>query len=432
MPDKVQRVKGVNDILPGEAKQWQALEAVIQRVMKNYAYGEIRPPIFEKTELFARGVGEDTDIVSKEMYSFSDMSGSSLTLRPELTAGVVRSYIQNNLQQVSPVQKLWYEGPMFRQERPQKGRYRQFWQFGAEAIGSPNPEQDAEMIVLFYAILQELGIADSVTLKINSVGDAESRASYRSALQDYLRPHLSELSETSQRRFESNPLRILDSKAPDDKEIVKDAPKIRECLNEVSAAHYEQVLDMLKAMEIPYVQDDLLVRGLDYYTHTIFEFTSDALGAQDAICGGGRYNDLVQELGGASVPAIGWASGIERLLLVIEAINPTNTKASLDLFLVVQGDDLRGKAPKLIRKWRTAGLSCDSDSLRRSVKAQMREANRQGAKYVAILGEDEFSQGVVQLKNFESGEQQAVAFDQVVNSIKSQAVFLSAAKNLDP
>ena len=244
MPNKVQRVKGVNDILPGEARQWQALESVIQTVMQRYAYGEIRPPIFEKTELFARGVGEDTDIVSKEMYTFSDMSGSALTLRPELTAGVVRSYIQNNLQQISPVQKLWYEGPMFRQERPQKGRYRQFWQFGAEAIGSPNPEQDVEMIALFFAILQELGIADSVTLKINSVGDSESRANYRTALQDFLRPRLKDLSETSQQRFESNPLRILDSKAPNDKEIVKNAPKIRECLNDVSATHYEQVLNI--------------------------------------------------------------------------------------------------------------------------------------------------------------------------------------------
>ena len=305
MPDKVQRVKGVNDILPVEAKQWQALETVVRDVMTRFSYGEIRPPIFEKTELFARGVGEDTDIVSKEMYSFNDMGQSSLTLRPELTAGVVRSYIQNNLQQLSPVQKLWYEGPMFRQERPQKGRYRQFWQFGAEAIGSPNPEQDAEMIALFYAILTELGISESVTLKINSVGDSESRATYRSRLQDYLRPHFSELSETSQIRFETNPLRILDSKAPVDRELVKDAPKIRNCLNQASSDHYGQVLQMLESMEIPYVQNDLLVRGLDYYTHTIFEFTSDALGAQDAICGGGRYNDLVKELGGNDVPAIG-------------------------------------------------------------------------------------------------------------------------------
>ncbi len=421
MPDKVQRVKGVNDILPAEARQWQALETVIKTVMDRFAYGEIRPPIFEKTELFARGVGEDTDIVSKEMYSFTDMSNTSMTLRPELTAGVVRSYIQNNLQQISPVQKLWYEGPMFRQERPQKGRYRQFWQFGAEAIGSPNPEQDVEMIALFYAVLKELGIEGSVTLKINSVGDTESRETYRTALQDYLRPHLNELSETSQRRFQTNPLRILDSKAPNDKELVKDAPKIRECLNESSTSHYDQVLVMLNEMDIPFVQDDLLVRGLDYYTHTIFEFTSDALGAQDAICGGGRYNDLVKELGGQDVPAIGWASGIERLLLVVEALHPAEPKTDLDLFLIIMGDDLRVKAPGLINQWRSAGLRCDSDALRRSMKAQMREANRQGARYVAILGEDEFTQGVVQLKNFESGEQTAVSFDKVVSTINPQA-----------
>ncbi|MCF7825474.1 MAG: histidine--tRNA ligase [Candidatus Marinimicrobia bacterium] len=417
MPEKVQRVKGVNDILPEEAKQWQALESVVKHVMEKFAFGEIRPPIFEKTELFARGVGEDTDIVSKEMYSFSDMSKSSLTLRPELTAGVVRSYIQNNLQQISPVQKLWYEGPMFRQERPQKGRYRQFWQFGAEAIGSPNPEQDAEMIALFFAILKALGIEKSVLLKINSVGDSESRATYRKALQDFLRPHLSELSETSQHRFESNPLRILDSKAPNDKLLVKNAPKIRECLNASSKTHYAEVLKMLEAMGIPYVQDDLLVRGLDYYTHTIFEFTSDALGAQDAICGGGRYNDLVKELGGQDVPAIGWASGIERLLLVVEALRPLEVASGLDLFLIVLGDELRLTAPKLVHEWREAGLSCDMDTLRRSMKAQMREANRQEARYVAILGEEEFDQGVVQLKNFETGEQEAVSFENVASVI---------------
>ena len=406
-------------MLPEEAAKWQALEAVIQSVMDRFAYGEIRPPIFEKTELFARGVGEDTDIVSKEMYTFSDMSKSSLTLRPELTAGVVRSYIQNNLQQISPVQKLWYEGPMFRQERPQKGRYRQFWQFGAEAIGSPNPEQDAEMIALFHAVLQELGIAGSVTLKINSVGDTESRANYRDALQDYLRPRLAELSETSQHRFETNPLRILDSKAPNDKDIVAGAPRILDCLNETSSNHYSQVLSMLDNMGIDYVQDDLLVRGLDYYTHTIFEFTSDALGAQDAICGGGRYNDLVHELGGKETPAIGWASGIERLLLVIEAIKPLEIVTDIDCFLVVLGDELRQKAPGIIQKWRSAGLICDFDTMRRSMKAQMREANRQGAAFAAILGDEEFSQGVVQLKNSETGEQNAVPLDQVVPTIKT-------------
>ncbi len=420
MPEKVLRVKGVNDILPGEARQWQDLETVVKHVMERYAFGEIRPPIFEKTELFARGVGEDTDIVSKEMYSFPDMSKSSLTLRPELTAGVVRSYIQNNLQQISPVQKLWYEGPMFRQERPQKGRYRQFWQFGAEAIGSANPEQDAEMIALFYAILQELGIENSVTLKINSVGDSESRALYRSALQNYLRPYLGSLSENSQQRFQSNPLRILDSKAPIDKELVQDAPKIRECLNEASATHYAEVLQMLGAMNIPYTQDNLLVRGLDYYTHTIFEFTSDALGAQDAICGGGRYNDLVKELGGQDVPAIGWAAGIERLLLVVEALHPFTSANALDLFLIVADGDLRTPAQKLVYGWRHAGLKCDVDTLRRSMKAQMREANRQQARFVAILDAEAFDQGLVQLKNFETSKQIAVAFEDVVDVINEK------------
>jgi histidyl-tRNA synthetase len=419
MANKINRLKGTNDILPGEVEQWQALEQVIRDTMRCFNFNEIRPPVFEITELFARGVGESTDIVSKEMYTFSDMGGNSLTLRPELTASVVRAYIQNNLQQVSPVQKLWYEGPMFRQERPQKGRYRQFWQFGVEAIGSPNPEQDVEVIALFQSILEELGIAKGVVLNINTLGDSETRTRHREALREFLEPHLQNLSATSRQRFDSNPLRILDSKDPDDQALVKDAPAIREFLNPESESHYEQVLGMLTEMGIAHVQNDRLVRGLDYYTHTTFEFTCDALGAQDAICGGGRYDDLINQLGGGNVPAIGWASGIERLLLVVDALNAQDQASKLDLFLVVASESLRSQSLKLINQWRTAGLSCDTDTMRRSLKAQMREANRKGARFVAIFGEEEFLAGKIQLKNLENGEQEAIALADVVPSIKT-------------
>lgn len=410
MSEKIQRIKGTNDILPGEVEQWQALEQVIQNVMTRFAYSEIRTPIFEKTELFARGVGEETDIVSKEMYSFTDKGGTSITLRPELTASVVRSYIQNNLQQIAPTTKVWYHGPIFRQERPQKGRYRQFYQFGAETIGSPFPETDVETISLYWEILTELGISGAVVLKINSVGDEASRENYRIVLRDFLRPNLNEMSETSLRRFETNPLRILDSKDPQDQALTTHAPKLVDYLNESSERHYKMVLDLLNSLEIPYQQDDRLVRGLDYYTHTAFEFTSDALGAQDAVCGGGRYDGLIDQLGGGDVPAIGWASGTERLLLVMEALEKSRSLAGLDCYLAILGDEQQPAATALLREWRRAGLRCDTDLQRRSLKAQMREANRQKARYVAILGESERKNGAVQLKAMETGAQSEVSF----------------------
>lgn len=421
MPAKIQRIKGTNDIIPGEVEQWQTLERVIQTVMSRFAYSEIRTPIFERTELFARGVGEDTDIVSKEMYTFTDKGGTSITLRPELTASIVRSHIQNNFQQISPTTKLWYHGPLFRQERPQKGRYRQFHQFGAEAIGSPHPETDVEIISLFREILTQLGVSDSVTLKINSVGDDESRNAYREALKAYLKPRFSDLSETSQRRFDTNPLRILDSKDPQDKELTSGAPRLLDSLNAASAEHYQTVLSLLESLEIPFQQEDRLVRGLDYYTHTAFEFTSDALGAQDAVCGGGRYNGLIGELGGGETPAVGWASGTERLLLVMEALGKQTQSPALDCYLAVLGESQRSAALQLLREWRRAGLTCDMDLQRRSLKAQMREANRQNARFVVILGESEREKGLVQLKSMETGEQTEMSFATALNKMTGTA-----------
>jgi len=307
---------------------------------------------------------------------------------------------------------------MLRQERPQKGRYRQFWQFGVEAIGSPNPEQDAEVIALFHAIILALGIRKAVTLQINTLGDAETRLQHREALKQYLEPHLQDLSATSRQRFDTNPLRILDTKDPHERELLEDAPAIRDFLNAASDDHYRQVLELLDKLEIPYLQNDRLVRGLDYYTHTTFEFTCDALGAQDAICGGGRYDDLVAQLGGGRVPAIGWASGIERLLLVLENLDALQVEEGLDVFLILASPDLRPIAMTLVQEWRQSGIRCDLDMLRRSFKAQMREANRQQARFAAILGEDEYQGGQIQVKNLASGEQEAVKLSRVAEVLR--------------
>jgi histidyl-tRNA synthetase len=418
MAQIIQKIKGTNDILPSEIHRWHHVEEVIRQTMEEFNYKEIRTPIFERTELFSRGVGETTDIVSKEMYSFTDMGGTSITLRPELTASVVRSFIQNQFTQIAPLHKLWYFGPQFRQERPQKGRYRQFWQVGVEAIGSPNPEIDAEVIMLYYRILEKLGLHKDVILKINSIGDAESREAHKSALKEFLAPRFEELSAISQERFEKNPLRILDSKNPIDQEIVRDAPHIVDYLSPASAEHYQIVLNTLDALGVPWEQDHKLVRGLDYYTHTAFEFTASTLGAQNAICGGGRYDKLVHQLGGGDIPAIGWGSGIERLLLMLEESETQLEAPVVDVFFVALPGTDAASVMKIVMDWRNQGIKVDMDYLRRSMKAQMREANRQNARFVAIMGGDEMEKRVVQLKNLSSGEQEELAWSDVVGKVK--------------
>ena len=330
--DKIQSIKGTHDILPNESEKWKDLEDIIYKTCNLFGFKEIRTPIFEKTNLFLRGIGEVTDIVSKEMYSWQDRDGSNLTLRPELTASVVRSYIQHNLQNQSSSQRLFYMGPLFRRERPQKGRQRQFHQFGVEAFGSENPEQDVEIISIAWHLLSLLGISNKVQLKINSIGSNQCRKNYRKALLDFIKPHFNILSEVSRVRFKKNPLRILDTKNPEERKVLSNAPKISDYYTNEDKTHFQTILKFLDCLNIPYNIDLGLVRGLDYYTRTVFEFTSNSLGAQDALLGGGRYDNLVQDLGGKVVPGIGFAAGIERLLLILEAEKYNFKKNKKEIF----------------------------------------------------------------------------------------------------
>ena len=304
---KLHSIKGTHDILPNEIHKWKALESIVNQTCEQFGYQEIRNPIFEETRLFSRSVGEETDIVTKEMYSWEDVDGASLTLRPELTASVVRSYIQHNLGTLSPIQRLYYSGPLFRRERPQKGRQRQFHQFGVEAFGSNNPEQDVEIIAIAWKILSLCGLANDTTLNLNSIGSNECRNNYRTALKNYLSPYIKDFSKTSQHRFDTNPLRILDTKSEKEQEILNGAPKISDYHNKTDSTHFESLKEILKNMDLPFSINHKLVRGLDYYTGTVFEFNSNNLGAQDALLGGGRYNRLVETLGGKPTPGIGFA-----------------------------------------------------------------------------------------------------------------------------
>ncbi len=407
MANQFRSPKGTRDILPDESLRWQRLERILHDVMPRYGYGEIRPPIFEATRLFARGVGEETDIVSKEMYSWIDQGGDSLTLRPELTAPVVRAYIQHNLGARNPLTKVYYYGPLFRRERPQKGRYRQFHQLGVEAFGSPYPELDAEIISIAWNLFRELGL-QSMTVKLNSIGSAVSRAAYRDALKSFLEPHLNNLSEVSRRRFTTNPLRILDTKVPHEIELIRNAPRIADYLTEDDQAHFARVQDLLTALDIPYELDFNLVRGLDYYTRTTFEITSTALGSQDALCGGGRYDKLVETLGGKPTPGIGFAAGIERLLMALEAEQPFETPDALDVYVVSLGERALKEAQVLVQTLRNQELTVEMDFLRRSLKAQLREANRLHAHRAVVLGENEIQSGKAVVKDLTTGEQTEV------------------------
>jgi histidyl-tRNA synthetase len=410
-------VKGTHDVLPDQSWRWQRLETTVRTTMARFGFLEIRTPIFERTELFARGVGAETDIVSKEMYTFQDKSGTSLTLKPEVTAAVIRAYLQHNLGRRTAMTKLYYFSPAFRQERPQAGRFRQHHQFGVEAIGSANPETDAEVLSLAYGVLQELGLTD-LSLKLNSIGSGECRKRYRKALREYLRPHLSELSEISRRRFETNPLRILDTKVPHEVDIVRSAPAITDYLTAEDAEHFSAVQAYLKALDIPFELDPRLVRGLDYYTRTTFEITSPALGAQNALCGGGRYDNLVEILGGPAIPAIGFAAGIERILLALETADKNPPPNTVQVFIVGLDEAVRTTVIQLAYRLRRQGLAVEIDHLRRSLKAQLREANRLGARAAVIIGAEEQQANTAQVKDLESGEQVTVAQDQLSAALK--------------
>jgi len=411
----IRSVKGTQDILPDQSSRWQDLELTIQKIMDRYGYKEIRTPAFENTEVFLRGVGQETDIVSKEMYSWTDQGGNNLTLKPELTAPVVRSFIQHNLGQINSINKLYYIDSLFRRERPQKGRYREFHQFGVEVFGSEYPEVDVEVIALAMYVFNNMGL-ENLTLNLNSIGSPECRKNYRDAIKDFLEPHFDDLSKTSQDRYNNNPLRILDSKSPDEKELLKGAPDISDYWTSDDKSHFDEVCNLLKKIEIDYQLSPNLVRGLDYYTRTTFEITSNELGAQNAICGGGRYDELVENLGGKPTPGIGFAAGIERLLL---ASRSEHKPENIQIYIVGIGDSVRATLITLAENLRKNNFKTSFDYLRRSMKAQMREANKLGARYAIILGEDELKDKSVIIKDLSTSDQEKIALDLVEKHMKS-------------
>ena len=415
--NQVRSIKGTHDILPEQSIHWQELENQIHKTANLYGYGEIRTPIIENAALFNRGVGQETDIVSKEMYSWNDRDKSIISLRPEMTAPVVRSYIQHNLGSNSLLQRLYYIGPSFRRERPQKGRQRQFHQFGVEAIGSNNPEQDAEVISLGWSILKSFGI-DTIELKISSIGSHSCRTNFRAELISYLSPFIRELSEISQRRLEKNPLRILDTKNEQEKLILKSAPKIEEFYTEEDKNYFLKVQQCIRDLKIPYKIDPLLVRGLDYYTQTTFEISSKDLGAQDALLGGGRYDGLIKILGGKDTPAVGFAAGMERILIAAEKRERINNKI-LCVYAICTHDESIGSLQKSSEELRSLGIKVICETLRRSMRAQMREANKCGADFAIIIGEEEFVNETIQVKNLSKGTQESIKYQNLITYFKS-------------
>ncbi|MBT9315987.1 histidine--tRNA ligase [Leptothoe spongobia] len=399
----IQALRGTRDILPDEVTVWQNMESTARDVLHRAAYREIRPPMFEQTELFARGIGEATDVVGKEMYSFEDRGGRSITLRPEITAGLVRAFISNKLFASGGVQRLWHTGPAFRYERPQKGRQRQFHQLDVEILGSRDPRADVEVIAIATDILQALGLK-SLSLDINSVGNGADRQAYRDALVSYLTPYKDELDADSQDRLTRNPLRILDSKDSRTQEIVKGAPSLLDHLSEDSQNHFNQVQQQLSTLDIDFTINPRLVRGLDYYTHTAFEIMSADLGAQATVCGGGRYDGLVQQLGGPEVPAIGFAIGLERLAILLQQLQSIPAP-TLDFYIVSRGEKAEPATTILAQSLRHQGFSVEIDLSGSAFGKQFKRADRSGALGCLILGDAEAVEGTVQLKWLSSGEQ---------------------------
>ena len=413
----IKAIKGTKDIFYDEIPKWKLLENIVRSVMEKFHYSEIRTPVFEETSLFSRSIGTDTDIVSKEMYTFTDRSGISLTLKPEMTASVMRAVIEHSLNKKFNLNKLYYLSPMFRQERPQAGRLRQFHQFGAEAVGSRSPLLDAEMIIIAYNILKELGLKNLI-IKINSLGVPSCRETYKKELRKYLTPKYEQLSPDSKKRFENNILRILDSKNEIDQQIIAGAPILLDQLDENSLIHFEKVKNFLDDLNIPYKIDPKLVRGLDYYTNTTFEISSSSVGAQSALVGGGRYDLLVEQLGGKPTPGVGFAAGIERILLACQNENLFDFSPNpIDLYVIALEKQLAPTAFKFAAQFRLKGLITEIDYLDRSLKAQMRDANRLNAKYVLMIGGEEFKRGNVVLKNMSTSEQKEVNFSKMENII---------------
>ena len=415
---KLQKPKGTQDILPGDSAKWQYVENVARETFKKYNYGEIRTPMFEHYEVISRSVGDTTDIVTKEMYDFHDKGDRHITLRPEGTAPVVRSYVENKLfaPEVQKPVKVYYIGSMFRYERPQAGRLREFHQLGVECFGSKNPATDVETIAMAYQLFNTLGIKD-VTLHLNSLGNTDSRLAYRQALIDYLTPMRESLSKDSQRRLEENPLRVLDSKEKEDKVAVENAPSILDYLDEESQTHFDEVRALLDSLNIPYVIDTNMVRGLDYYNHTIFEFITNIDKSELTICAGGRYDSLVEYFGGPETAGFGFGLGLERLLLVLDKQGiKLPVEESLDVYIAVLGSGANGKALELVQSIRYQGFKAERDYLGRKIKAQFKSADTFKAKTVITLGESEVESGVVKVKNNATREEVTVSFEELTTN----------------
>ena len=420
----LQNIKGMPDLLPADSALWQFVEQHVAKLLASYGYQEIRMPIVEYTDLFKRSIGEVTDIVEKEMYTFNDRHGDSITLRPEGTAGCVRACLQNGLLDNQAQQRLWYKGPMFRYENPQKGRLRQFHQLGVETFGVAGVEMDAELIILAWRLWQQLQLTDVIQLEINSIGSLAAREAYKKALVDYLSQYQDQLDEDSQRRLTTNPLRILDSKSAKTQAILDNAPALHDYLDEEAKTEFAALKQMLDAVGITYKVNQRLVRGLDYYNKTVFEWVTDALGAQGTVCAGGRYDGLVQQLGGKNaVPAVGFAIGLERLCLLLEAVHQQKPQQLVDIYFVIAGDyNVYSKALQLAEQLRLAlpNLQMITHTGSGSFKSQMKKADKCGARYALIMGSNELEQGVVVLKSLReetNQEQKIIASDELVEQI---------------
>ena len=411
--------RGTHDILPSETYRWHQVEEQIKKICKEFGYKEIRTPMFESTELFERGVGDTTDVVQKEMYTFLDKGGRSITLKPEGTSPIVRSFVENSVYANPQPTKLYYMYPCFRYEKPQAGRLREFHQFGIEVFGSPTPSIDAEVISLAMSLLDRLGVT-GIELNINSIGCPVCRKEYNEKLKDYFRPHLGELCETCGERFEKNPLRILDCKCESCKKIAKNAPMLIDHICEECSTHFESLKKYLEIMEIPYNVDATIVRGLDYYTKTVFEIISRNEGSEGTICGGGRYDGLVSEIGGPEMPGVGFGMGLERLLLVLESIKklPENDE-NPDIFIANIGERADVFVQKLIYELRKDGISAERDYLSRSVKAQMKYANKLFANFAAVIGDDDIENNRINVKNMATGESEDVSFSELSEYLKN-------------
>lgn len=416
---KIQSIRGMNDLLPTDSASWQQIEKIVKGVLNSYGYNEIRTPIVEDTALFKRAVGEVTDIVEKEMYTFNDRNDESITLRPEITAGCVRAGIEHGLF-YNQEQRLWYLGPAFRYEKPQKGRYRQFHQFGVEVFGLEGPNIDAELILLTARFWKALGIQDHTSLELNSISSLEARANYRQALVDFLEQHKDKLDEDCLRRMYTNPLRVLDSKNPVVQELLNQAPKLFDYLDTESKEHFEGLCRLLDKAGIKYNINQRLVRGLDYYNRTVFEWVTSSLGAQGTVCGGGRYDGLVSQLGGQSTPAVGFAMGLERLVLLVQAVNPSlNRDNSIDIYMISSGDENTISVAQCVAELLRDGLPDKrivTNYGTSNFKKQFAKADKLGAKIAVIVGENELANQTVTIKNLQTGEQTEVAQSDIVQT----------------